>query len=1064
MRTLYALLLLTLAATGAASAQTVAPAQTVPNDTLALTISPLFHYTTRTPSNGQPVTGCQIVFIGVHPDPAGRGRDSDYSYQTFLDSAPRNYRFSPYVGAQFSDPGDIPGERISFTMTSSSASTCSSSFVAGVLAFGSRLSGYAVYSRPEGPVALFDWEQTDGLTVRFDGTESHVATAQGRRPVSSYAWTTGDNRSASTTEHTFQQPGEYDVTLTVTDSNGNEDSQTRTVTVTGHQLTVKALPVEPGARYSLGDTLVVETTVVNTGSQTVRDITVPPFTEAIGARPDVPPGADTPQLPTMERIETRDPETRAALEVGERIVARDRFRVTGAASVRVASQTVAVDARAWGELPAAVQASSGSDAKVQIRRPCQGGACATWIVGPKRLDVALEFRTDGQTVTEAKVGLEFDPDVDPLLYQVLGIPFVSPFSFGGSVDPNTGIVSDLERHCHSACADIHFVLKDESTGEPIEGATVTLTASAIPTSAIVTPDHSGGHFCTPGLLSQTCSATVDTETDENGEIKAYYSFPGLIAAQDVEVTARTTHGGITGEATETLHIVPSPRTDFTSEVTLGRVDAALLSSAVLARAAGAATNTFGELCEGLAKGTLGGASDLLVRPGSTYILHGGADVLAEWACALNPFVFLSSETGGNAKKFAETTLVTWFGSRFLVPSGGIGILNGPFPPPFVLFFDGDYYGAVLDGLSQLPALVEGARMKLELYEVSWLQQETGLNGVPIVPGVYFKLSITPPGGAAVEHTALIEAGYDPVVWLSPPPSEILGEIAHAREERIRIRASQGQSRLSGVQALVADAEVLPGDYLFLGSGTPQEEFTEVRSVEGGSEVLLSRPLQFEHAADSRVLLVRGDSVASPPRAPAVIALDSTGTVAPLVLAWGVGRFETPASYMVQVARDAAFSDIVTTAVVALASGGRPAARYVYGDVTPGDVVYWRVRGENLIGDGPWSRTGRVEAVEGFGTAGEPGAPEDPPVLALGTPFPNPARGTATVAVDVPEAGAVRLSIYDALGREVAVAHEGALGAGRYPVTVDVGRLPAGVYVVRLVTDAGAVVRRMTVVR
>ena len=42
-----------------------------------------------------------------------------------------------------------------------------------------------------------------------------------------------------------------------------------------------------------------------------------------------------------------------------------------------------------------------------------------------------------------------------------------------------------------------------------------------------------------------------------------------------------------------------------------------------------------------------------------------------------------------------------------------------------------------------------------------------------------------------------------------------------------------------------------------------------------------------------------------------------------------------------------------------------------------------------------------------------------PELALAAPWPNPSRGAATVAFMLPEGGPVRLSVLDALGREVA---------------------------------------------
>jgi PKD repeat protein len=65
------------------------------------------------------------------------------------------------------------------------------------------------------------------LVVAFDASGSHDP--QG--PIASYAWDFGDGSTATgvTTTHTYAQPGQYRVTLTVTDSGGLTNSTTRTV-------------------------------------------------------------------------------------------------------------------------------------------------------------------------------------------------------------------------------------------------------------------------------------------------------------------------------------------------------------------------------------------------------------------------------------------------------------------------------------------------------------------------------------------------------------------------------------------------------------------------------------------------------------------------------------------------------------------------------------------------------------------------------------------------------------------------------------------------------------------
>ena len=79
--------------------------------------------------------------------------------------------------------------------------------------------------------------------------------------------------------------------------------------------------------------------------------------------------------------------------------------------------------------------------------------------------------------------------------------------------------------------------------------------------------------------------------------------------------------------------------------------------------------------------------------------------------------------------------------------------------------------------------------------------------------------------------------------------------------------------------------------------------------------------------------------------------------------------------------------------------------------------------------------------------GGPEPPEVPDEVLLSRPFPNPFTGEATVRFSVPEASPVRLALYDALGREVAVAFEGTAEPGEHAVTVG-GGLSPGLYLVR----------------
>jgi len=101
----------------------------------------------------------------------------------------------------------------------------------------------------------------------------------------------------------------------------------------------------------------------------------------------------------------------------------------------------------------------------------------------------------------------------------------------------------------------------------------------------------------------------------------------------------------------------------------------------------------------------------------------------------------------------------------------------------------------------------------------------------------------------------------------------------------------------------------------------------------------------------------------------------------------------------------------------------------------------------------------IRVVPAGATAGEPGMT----VAEVSLARPNPASGRSAVRVAVPVAERVRVSVLDALGREVAVAFD-AVVSGAREVPLDTARLAPGVYVVRVVGTSFAESRALTVVR
>lgn len=104
------------------------------------------------------------------------------------------------------------------------------------------------------------------------------------------------------------------------------------------------------------------------------------------------------------------------------------------------------------------------------------------------------------------------------------------------------------------------------------------------------------------------------------------------------------------------------------------------------------------------------------------------------------------------------------------------------------------------------------------------------------------------------------------------------------------------------------------------------------------------------------------------------------------------------------------------------------------------------------------RTGPGVLATAFEADGSPAA------FDLHMPAPNPARGAVRLRYSLAQAGAVRLTAYDALGREVAVLADGARTAGAREAMLDGAALPAGVYLVRLVAEERSATRTVTILR
>jgi len=85
-------------------------------------------------------------------------------------------------------------------------------------------------------------------------------------------------------------------------------------------------------------------------------------------------------------------------------------------------------------------------------------------------------------------------------------------------------------------------------------------------------------------------------------------------------------------------------------------------------------------------------------------------------------------------------------------------------------------------------------------------------------------------------------------------------------------------------------------------------------------------------------------------------------------------------------------------------------------------------------------------------------------FALAQNFPNPFNPSTVIGFNLQSSDVTRLTVYDMLGREVAVLVNGSMPAGAHSVTFDASGLSSGTYIYRLEAGGQVLTRRMTLVK
>lgn len=180
---------------------------------------------------------------------------------------------------------------------------------------------------------------------------------------------------------------------------------------------------------------------------------------------------------------------------------------------------------------------------------------------------------------------------------------------------------------------------------------------------------------------------------------------------------------------------------------------------------------------------------------------------------------------------------------------------------------------------------------------------------------------------------------------------------------------------------------------------------------------------------------------------------ATGMDKTIDLDWQTSRESENSGFSVQRSLDGRdFTDIGRVA----AAGGPDGIRtYALTDsnVSSGPLYYYRLKQEDITGGFEYSpiRTARLAG----SSVGE---------WSYGFPYPNPVETETTVQVYAPTDGRVNFAVFNAGGQRILNDSQTVYGRTDNQITVRVGRLPAGIYTLRLDAGDGQYTNRKMVVR
>jgi len=225
------------------------------------------------------------------------------------------------------------------------------------------------------------------------------------------------------------------------------------------------------------------------------------------------------------------------------------------------------------------------------------------------------------------------------------------------------------------------------------------------------------------------------------------------------------------------------------------------------------------------------------------------------------------------------------------------------------------------------------------------------------------------------------------------------------------------------------------------------------AIEPSGHIVLAGVTEWEDGDDTfrNIALARfvGDSAPLPVE---LTSFEATLDGEAVVLAWTTASETNNAGFDVQVRADGPDRGWEHLAFVE-GGGTTHTPRFYQHRVAPLSSGVHRFRLKQIDVDGGFAFSPTVEVRIGA-----------PVRFALHGAYPNPSVGMATIPFEVARATPVRMTVYDVLGRQVAVLVDEEHVPGRHQVPLDVSRLSAGIYLYRIQMGDFQATRKLTVMR